>query len=243
MAEEKTLDCLCVRSIDYKDNDKLVTLYAFGEGKITAVLKGVKKAKAKLKFASSLLCFGKYYLAGRNGYYTVTGCDLIDNFFNIWQDIDKYYAALASLEILDKTAEDREVGDKIGAMTLDFLNTICYKTNQTYQYFVKYLFNVVKILGYAFDAGCCSSCGRVDMKESYFSFLKGGIVCDYCNEPSSVKLSESSLKILNLLNKGMNIENYEVLQLYPIISILNEILCRNLAKNFKCIQELLLFIK
>ena len=47
MEKEKTLDCLCIKSIDYKDNDKLVTLYAFGEGKITCLLRGVKKSKAK----------------------------------------------------------------------------------------------------------------------------------------------------------------------------------------------------
>lgn len=243
MAEEKTLDCLCIRSIDYKDNDKLITLYAFGEGKITAVLKGVKKAKAKLKFASSLLCFGKYYFSGKNGFYTVTGCDLIDNFYNVWQDIDKYYVALTSLEILDKTADDREIADVIGTITLEFLNNICYKTNDTYSSFVKYLFDVVKLLGYGFVSDTCVKCGRTDMNEYYFSFLSGGVVCEYCNEPSSIKIDRTTFIVLNKLNKNEPIKGYSATELYTSVKILSDMLCRNLQKNLKSLQELLLFIK
>ena len=55
-----SLDCLCLKAIDYKDNDRLVTLYASGKDKLTAVAKGCKSPKAKLKFAASPFCFGNY---------------------------------------------------------------------------------------------------------------------------------------------------------------------------------------
>lgn len=60
-----SLDGLCIRTIDYKDNDKLITLYCAEKGKITATAKGVKSAKAKLKFCASPFCFGKYQLAAK----------------------------------------------------------------------------------------------------------------------------------------------------------------------------------
>ena len=57
-----SFDALCLKSIDYKDNDKIVTLYAVNKGKISIVAKGVKKQKAKLKYAVAPLCFGNYYV-------------------------------------------------------------------------------------------------------------------------------------------------------------------------------------
>ena len=242
MEKEKPLDCLCIKSIDYKDNDKLVTLYAFGEGKITASLKGVKKSKAKLKYASTLLCFGKYYFTGRNGYYNVIGCDLIDSFYGIWTDIDKYYPALCSLEILDKIADDREIGDKLAVITLEFLNQVCYKSNNNFLTFTKYLNKVIKVLGYELNMACVN-CGEQKPNKFYYSFLKSGLVCNNCNDFGAILLSDNTIKILNELNNS-NFENYNNFdnEDYIIcVRIFFDIIGKNLAKKFKTFEEYNLF--
>lgn len=41
---EEKVDALVLRSIDYKDNDKILTLFTLQNGKVTAAAKGVKKA-------------------------------------------------------------------------------------------------------------------------------------------------------------------------------------------------------
>ncbi len=41
-----------LRATDYLENDKILTLLTAEKGKITAGIKGVKKAGAKLKFAA-----------------------------------------------------------------------------------------------------------------------------------------------------------------------------------------------
>ena len=46
------INAIVLKSVDYKDNDKILTLYSPEKGKITAGIKGVKKSGAKLKFAS-----------------------------------------------------------------------------------------------------------------------------------------------------------------------------------------------
>ena len=50
---------------DHKEKDKLVTLFTLEQGKITALLKGVKAPKAKLAFAAQLFCFGEFLLVTR----------------------------------------------------------------------------------------------------------------------------------------------------------------------------------
>ena len=69
---EEKLNALMLRGVDYKDNDKMLTLYSLERGLVSAGIKGVKKAGAKLKFASQPFCFahipayGKYAPYGQN---------------------------------------------------------------------------------------------------------------------------------------------------------------------------------
>ena len=60
---EVKVNALVIKAVDYKDNDRILTLYSLEKGKITAGIKGVKKAGAKLKFASEPFCFAEYILA------------------------------------------------------------------------------------------------------------------------------------------------------------------------------------
>jgi len=55
---------IVLKASDYKDDDKLLRLYTLEQGKIGAVMRGVKKAKARLKIASQIFCFGEYLLTG-----------------------------------------------------------------------------------------------------------------------------------------------------------------------------------
>lgn len=122
-----SLDCLCLKSIDYKDNDRLVTLYASEKGKLTATVKGCKSPKAKLKFAASPLCFGRYQLASSRGRLVVTGCDCYDGFFGVTDDITVFYCAGTVLEIMDKTVVEGEFNPALFTLALTTLNTLCYR--------------------------------------------------------------------------------------------------------------------
>lgn len=242
MTEEKTYECLCLRSIDYKENDKLITLYAFGKGKISATVRGVKKAKAKLKYSSSLLCFAKYYFTVKNGYYNVIGCDLIDSFFNIWQDVDKYYLSLCSLEILEKIADDREIADSVAVLTINFLKDICYKNTSPYKLFLIYLHNITNILGYELFATSCAKCQEEIFENAYYSKAKGCVYCEDCSDSSSIKLNDESLHLLQNLQKNQQIEDYSASIFVQSIKIMAYFLQFNLQKKIKCFEELFIFL-
>ncbi len=143
-----SLDGLCIRTTDYRDNDKLITLYCAEKGKITATAKGVKSARAKLKFCASPFCFGKYQLAAKNGRYTVAGCDVYDGFFSLTADIEKYYCGGCVLEVLDKTTAE---GDFIGALftaALRALRDLCYGDGEGKEILAEFLSAAVSALGF-----------------------------------------------------------------------------------------------
>ncbi len=96
--EVKT-DAIVLKTVDYKDSDKILTLFSPSLGRITAGAKGVKKPKAKLAFCAQPFCFAEYILAEKGGRYTVTGAYLHEGFFSLRCDIVRFYAACAMAEI------------------------------------------------------------------------------------------------------------------------------------------------
>ena len=72
---------IVLNAVDYKDNDKLLTLFSPTLGKITAGARGVKKPTAKLAFATQPFCFAEYVLAEKGGRYTVTSAYMHESFF------------------------------------------------------------------------------------------------------------------------------------------------------------------
>ena len=66
------VNALMLRAADYGENDKILTLLTAELGKISAGIKGVKKAGAKLKFAAQPFCFAEYILSKRGERYRQT---------------------------------------------------------------------------------------------------------------------------------------------------------------------------
>ena len=62
---EIKVNALMIRATDYGENDKILTLLTAERGKISAGIKGVKKAGAKLKFDAQPFCMAEYVLACR----------------------------------------------------------------------------------------------------------------------------------------------------------------------------------
>ena len=68
---ELKVNALMIRAADYGENDKILTLLTAERGKLTAAIKGVKKAGAKLKFAAQPFCLAEYVLADSGDRYSV----------------------------------------------------------------------------------------------------------------------------------------------------------------------------
>ena len=123
-----SLDCLCLKAIDYKDNDRLVTLYASGKGRLTAVAKGCKSPKAKLKFAASPFCFGNYQLtSGKGGIF---------------------YCAGTVLEIMDKTAVENNFDPALFTLALTTLNNLAHTSCEPTAELKNFISGALEALGF-----------------------------------------------------------------------------------------------
>ncbi|MDE6550282.1 MAG: DNA repair protein RecO [Clostridia bacterium] len=164
-----TLDCLCLKSVNWSESDRIVTLYAVDTGKISAKVKGCRKAGAKLAAAASPLNFGRYYLTAVKNKYTVTGCDIYDTFFDIGNDIERYYAACVVIEFIDKTQPDYDYNNDLMIASLDALKRLCCRKDDSQDIVADFLTDALRHIGYACERGSLRRLGN-------FLYLKTDVV-------------------------------------------------------------------
>ncbi|MEG1608248.1 MAG: DNA repair protein RecO C-terminal domain-containing protein, partial [Clostridia bacterium] len=104
--------------------------------------------KAKLKFACSPFCFGKYFFHQSGNKYIMLGCEAYDSFFSLTQDLSKYYAGMVALEFVDKMTMEGDYNNDLFVVTLKFLKELCYGQYKTEMLVGLFLKRALGFLGY-----------------------------------------------------------------------------------------------
>lgn len=151
------VNALMLRAVDYLENDKILTLLTAERGKLTAGIKGVKKAGAKLKFAAQPFCFAEYILAERGGRYTVTQASESESFYELRTDVNKFYAACAVCEAAIALTYEGDGNADIFSDCVRTLSTMCGGDEGLT--LIGFLLSVLRKSGYGISLENCRVCG------------------------------------------------------------------------------------
>ena len=227
---------IVIGGVNVKEKDRLVTLYTLEKGKMLVSMRGVRGDKAKMRFAKEIFCFGEYLIEEGKTLCVVTGVDIIDSFYSLSADIDKYYEGCAILDIISRMAT--ESNPALFIQTIKALKKMCYENAQKYFVFNKFLLFFFKNMGYSFLTEKCSSCGAT-LASKYLNLEIGEIVCPGCKNALCLPISENCYHAMKLLDQtdfeklstlsisgdgavqacGLLCRNYEARTGYKILSI------------------------
>ncbi len=195
------VNAIVIKTVDYKDNDKILTLYSLEYGKITATIKGVKKSGAKLKFASEPFCFCEYILAVKGDRYTVINASHIDTFYNLRLNLKKYYTVALVGEFVNKLIEDGTQDEYLFDLIINTVKNICYNENELF-YLSNFLIEATKILGYGISDYNCFKCGEEINGRVFFSFKNAEFSCGDCVEEGFREIMPSTYNAFKLVENG-----------------------------------------
>jgi len=196
-----TINAINLKGLDYGENDKLCTLYSAQNGKISVILKGVKKATAKLKFAAMPFCFGEYSLNKSNNRFIVTGCTSDFIFFDINADIDKYYTGCSVLECVDQIGVEDVKNPNLFLLTLNVLKSLSFEQlekSDLYKILIKFFLEALKFSGYKLNLEKCVNCNAILSDNLFFLPDSGGFTCNLCRH--GVKTSALNYNTFRLVN-------------------------------------------
>ncbi len=196
MASTK-VKAIVIGNTKLKEKDMLINLFTLEKGKMTVTMRGVRGDKAKLKSAKEIFCFGDFIVEeGKTN--IVTAVDIIDNFYEISKNIERYYEGCAILDIVSKIVT--ESNPQLFVEVIKSLKTLCYDNPKKYYVIDKFLLSVFNAMGYGFLNDKCSSCGS-NLEIKYMNYEVGEIVCPACHNSLCEKISDACFSAMRLLDK------------------------------------------
>lgn len=115
---------IVIKSVDYGESDKIITILSESGAKIPLMVKRAKKSKTGMQANTQLFVYGLFIYAKLRGLGMLNSVDVISQNYQLRLDIyDSSYASLCA-EVIDKSMED-DMFSKFNFQLLEFcLNRI-----------------------------------------------------------------------------------------------------------------------
>ncbi|MDD4803486.1 MAG: DNA repair protein RecO [Syntrophomonas sp.] len=192
-----------LRNRDFRESDQLLTVFSEKEGKLTAIAKGVKKAKSSLRGCVQPFCHSLLFFNRGREMDLITQGKIIDFFGNSREDINRTLYSMYIMELLDKSLLERaplpELYDKL-VRVIELINEQGLNIMLVRYFESQLLVN----LGYKPIMDQCVFCGSRDLNGFRFSLSEGGLVCNSCSTAvnSVLQMGGESIAIIKLLCEG-----------------------------------------
>ncbi|OZM57734.1 DNA repair protein RecO [Lottiidibacillus patelloidae] len=189
---------IVIRSIDYGESNKIITLFTKEFGKVGVMARGAKKPKSRLASTTQLFTCGYFLFQKSTKLGTLQQAEVLTPLRMIQSDIIKTAYAAYFVELLDKCTEERKSSTAI----YEFLYySLVYLNEGIDEQVLKYIFEMkmLILLGIQPHVNGCKSCGVLDEKYS-FSIKEGGFLCKRCSriDPRTLHISEQTAKLLRV---------------------------------------------
>lgn len=136
---------IILKLTDYKDADKLASIFTLEQGLITAKFTGVRKEKAKLKATAQPFVFADFIFNESNNNKTITSASIIDSFYNILNNYQKTIMGYIVLDILKTILPKEKPEPDLFVLTLNALKNI--ETNNELIEAIKYILKFIAFSG------------------------------------------------------------------------------------------------
>ncbi|MFC5405107.1 DNA repair protein RecO [Cohnella soli] len=188
---------LVIRSTDYGEGNKIVTLLTPDFGKQGIVVRGAKKLKSRYGALAQLFTYGdySYYKGGTLG--TLNSGEIIRSYQELRQGLDgPAYAAYAA-ELTDRAMDD-EAAAYLFHQLLAF-QTALAEGKDPQIVVCAYEMKVIAAAGYEPNLDECAGCGRSNVPFR-FSPPAGGALCHSCayRDPGALELGDGAWRLLRI---------------------------------------------
>ena len=179
--------------------DRIVALMTQGEGKVRAVVKGVRKTRSR--FGGRLEPFSHVDLSlyrGRGDLDIVTQAEVLNPFRALREDYDRVVAGSAMLEAVDQVAQEREAAVRIYLLLVRALRALDAAPRDPSVVLDAFLLKLMAVEGYRPVLGECAGCGAQGPLRA-FSIVRGGALCERCRSGQESLLDRGTVPLLAAL--------------------------------------------
>ena len=188
---------IVLRRVNYRDNDRMVTLLSPSRGRIEAIIRNCRKPKSHNLNAAELFALGDYMVIESGGHMTVTSVHLIETFYPLRADYDRLTCGVWLLGLAEAVAEPEQEEQELFMLLLHTLSRLAFSDQPWKPLLSGFLLHFSACQGFKPRLNHCSLCGKRLGEEPplFFDPADGGVVCGSCRRNGNqVSLSPAQLR-------------------------------------------------
>lgn len=200
MSQERT-EAIVLKAIDFSETSRIVTFLTPDRGKLTCMVKGVKRPKSQL--AGLLDTFNRievmYLWKESRSIQQMTDGTLLDRYAGIKESLDKSMYGAFLVEMMYRIAHDNEPSQDLYDVYVDGMNRLSAWAGDVCIHACWQIVRVLEVAGYSPTLDACCLCGSVLEDHAGFSY-DGGATCSEC--VSDINIDRGTFRTLCAIGKG-----------------------------------------
>ena len=177
-----TTRAVVLRVVDYRESDRIVTLFTEQHGKVSAIARAARRSQKRFAGGLESLCVVEVTLdPGRGELETLREARPVLPCLALLTSLPRIEAAGAGLELLRATLAERQPEPEVFALTVDFLLALDAGHPPATR-LLQFQLDVLDLLGFSPELEQCGVCGKVAPEDrvALFRASAGAIVCRAC---------------------------------------------------------------
>ena len=172
---------LVLRTVDYKETDRILTLLTPLDGKVTASARGSRKRGSALAAGTQLLTYADLVLYEYQGRWAVKEAAVERQFRGVTQDVERLSLGCYFAEVTETLAVEGLPAQELLSLVLNSLHVLD-KLPQKPLELVKTAFEwkVMCLAGYEPIIDACAACGLEQPEQARFHLREGVLHCAKC---------------------------------------------------------------
>ena len=187
---------IVLRYANYRDNDRMLTLFSPTQGRIEALARGCRKPRSPILNASELFALGDFELYQKGGHLTVINAQLIETFYPLRADFDRLAVGTYLLNVTENSIQPGVPAQELFMLLLHTLSRLTF-TDQPWRPLVAgFLLHLTACEGFRPRLHHCVHCERrlEEGESTWFDTAGGGLVCRDCRLQSYPAVSAAQAK-------------------------------------------------
>ncbi len=195
----ETTKGLVLRSVRYKESDKILTVLTESEGKLTLRARGALRKGGKLAAATELYTLSEMTLFSNRGRWQLNEAQTIEQFIGLRENFSSLALAAYFAEVLDTVSEEGAPDPAVLQLGLNSLYALSRELVSPRQIKAVFELRLMAITGYEPDLSGCAGCGRQDMASAAFYAPEGAIFCPDCMQEAPGAVTHLTPEVLQAM--------------------------------------------
>ena len=176
-----TSEGIVLRQRKIANNRRMIVIFTKRYGKLSAGTSTNEKSRSRSALALRPFTYADYDIFKGRDSYSINSSQVLKSFYSIGENLDRFTAASACIEYLDKVLPDGEPAPHLFDLSLEFFQSVSHTGKSSETLLLAYIYKTLKMLGVAPELKQCVNCGKLlNDHERSFSVTGGGVLCDEC---------------------------------------------------------------